>query len=463
MFVEPTYRRLTRTNGSLMKRLNQPNLYNRVVMASAWKFQISVLTVAASQPFQNFDSVLTRAIDPEKIRTVNFSLTRPNWFDLHVANVSLGSRDLFKNAFAVLKKSVMLRPIQRSLPTAPDTKGWSTSIQQKISPSVSFYKKFVDLTAVSVSSTPPTTVTDEGTISPNSFNPIFSEPTYSYIAQLQPEFFIPNLDQIKPDSAVVLQANSRFIEAYLAGLNQEMAVELLWRGFPADMNATFFRQFWDVSERTSVAGSDQSDILPIRQWAPTKALGTNGPLGSVPNPLVLVIKAELIKKYPTIAVYAHRAQKGADGFRRPDPAADAIKTPIFMAQLDPDFLLSGFALTADQVLGKSGGVDKDGWYFVLAERPGDMHFGMDLDGSQAPATWNDLNWGLLPPNVTMLDLDIHKPTEPTTNRSIHWGKGLNATADDPTSGTGDAAQMASILQQKPFRVFFHASTLLPNS
>ena len=31
----------------------------------------------------------------------------------------------------------------------------------------------------------------------------------------------------------------------MAGLNHEMARELLWRGYPTDQRGTVFRRFWD--------------------------------------------------------------------------------------------------------------------------------------------------------------------------------------------------------------------------
>jgi hypothetical protein len=37
-----------------------------------------------------------------------------------------------------------------------------------------------------------------------------------------------------------------FLEAYMVGLNHELARELLWREFPTDQRGGYFRQFWDV-------------------------------------------------------------------------------------------------------------------------------------------------------------------------------------------------------------------------
>lgn len=455
-FVQPAFRRLTRTQGPLMKRIGQTDTYRRVVMAVAHDFQKLIPVLPPTPPFQNFDQKLMVAISPDKLRTNGFSVLKPNWPGANVPKVPIAvSRDVFKTALTSVLAAVARRP-RAVVVQGVDVKLWSMSIQKKIVPVVSFRKKIAERLPANLQ----TKVADDGSLSPNTFNPIFTEPTYEYIAELRPELFIPNIDKIAPNSAVLLQANSRFIEAYLAGLNHEMAVELLWRGFPADMNATFFRQFWNVSEQTS-SSADTSDILRIRDWK--KPLGENGPPGQAKDPLVLVLKADLIKKYQNIVVYAHRA-KLIDGVRRPDPDNKATKTPLFLAQMAPDFLLAGFDLTKANVLGAPP-ADKDGWFFVLAERPGEMHFGLDLSGTNNSSSWNDLNWTELPADVTMLDLNLHKPNVASrknrANATLHWGKGQSAVANNPTSGNGDAAQMASILQQRPFRVFFHASTLIP--
>ena len=49
------------------------------------------------------------------------------------------------------------------------------------------------------------------------------------------------------DSVGLLQTNHAFIEAYMVGLNHEMARQLLWAGYPTDCMGSYFRQFWDVS------------------------------------------------------------------------------------------------------------------------------------------------------------------------------------------------------------------------
>src|SRR6185369_10240412 len=111
--------------------------------------------------------------------------------------------------------------------------------------------------------------------------------------------------------------NQPFIEAYMVGLNHEMARELLWREFPTDQRCSVFRQFWDV--RAVLADPRRSpdelreslyDIPKLHLWPRRSDLGRHDNRESgIENEeeLVLLIRGELLKRYPTAVVYAHRA------------------------------------------------------------------------------------------------------------------------------------------------------------
>ena len=79
-------------------------------------------------------------------------------------------------------------------------------------------------------------------------HPIFADPMYRPLRDLSSELLIPNLNLIPNNTITLLETNPRFIEAYMVGLNHEMARELLWREFPTDQRGSYFRQFWDVGE-----------------------------------------------------------------------------------------------------------------------------------------------------------------------------------------------------------------------
>ena len=92
--------------------------------------------------------------------------------------------------------------------------------------------------------------------------------------------------------------------------------------------------------------------------------------GDKEEELVLVIRGELLKKYPNAIIYAHRAEwervgdvpAGAIDKTRPrrlrvltaqEEASELrryVKTPLYDAAVAPDIYFFGFDLTADEVL-----------------------------------------------------------------------------------------------------------------
>ncbi len=105
--------------------------------------------------------------------------------------------------------------------------------------------------------------------------------------------------------------------------------------------------------------------------------------------LVLVIKGDLIRRYPNTIIYAVRltqqeggkwsywSQAYPDG--GPDEETqrddDLIIDPVFRAQAGTDLLFAGFPFSINDVQGPS----KDGeYYFVLQENQDLPRFGLDV-------------------------------------------------------------------------------------
>ena len=224
----------------------------------------------------------------------------------------------------------------------------------------------------------------------------------------------------------------------------------------------------------------------LRALLPTPA-GNREINGEKDDELVLVIRGELLKKYPTTVVYAHRAEwrPHPDGTPDPsqerkladlDPAAtepseDIVKLPLYEAKAAPDIYFFGFDLNEDEARGESGEQPDDdpGWFFVLKERPGDPRFGLDIDRQGKLQVWNDLAWPDVltgPPNgaprYLKLDastpaLTLEKPTDPADaekedqyeeDKDILWSAQI---------GAGD---LAYILYQAPVLVAVHAREML---
>ena len=342
------------------------------------------------------------------------------------------------------------------------------------------------------------------TFAPVMAHPEIDIPMYKPLVDISSELFLPNLNKIEQNSITLLENNQKFIEAYMVGINHEMSRELLWREYPTDQRGTYFRQFWDVSGflATQPPPADLKeqlrDIPPIHKWSKINTsgidpadpgsvkkneLGSNNQraLASGKTQLVLVIRGELLKKYPTATVYVQKAVWGKkDGVEdigeerelisikddeEQNPPASKIKTPLFEAKIDPDIYFFGFDLDDEEARGTKDPTstnDDPGWFFVLKERPGEPRFGLDLNKSDRIINWNNLSWEdigtedgqciELNTEITFQDYNsgIDQENRPQEDdEQARWNSSSNS------------AELAYILYQVPVMVAVHASRMLP--
>lgn len=323
-------------------------------------------------------------------------------------------------------------------------------------------------------------------------------PMYKPLVKLSSELFLPNINFISENTISLLETNQRFIESYMVGLNHEFSRELFWREYLTDQRGSYFRQFWDVSSFFDGTVTDEAalkerlrDIPPIHKWSKSSDLGDHDnreAYGDKEEELVLVIRGELLKKYPNAVIYAHQAkwQLNEDGTinnkveremvtltaaEAEKPPRTKVKTPLYEAKVDPDIYFFGFDLTALKAKGGTGASQADlnnaGWFFCIKERPGEPRFGLDIDKDTTPNVWNDLSWqDILPgapagafmqindttPTITLSPLDIsdnEKTEQRADDNFVSWNKNMNA------------AEVAYILYQAPVLVAVHASEMLP--
>lgn len=285
---------------------------------------------------------------------------------------------------------------------------------------------------------------DEDLVSEILAAPTFPDPTYEELLTISDEFLLPNLELIPENTAAVMKLNRPFIESYLVGLNHEMARELLWRAFPTDQRGTYFRKFWDSRDNPDL--ETDPDITPIHSWGKT-ALGAHPGRESQTQPLVFVLRADLLRRYPDLVIYMNKAKETQhdSGQTIREPNEEKALYPLFHAKIASDIICLGFDITMETAL-----VDP-GWFFILQQRPGAVQFGMDLPnsatGNVPPLnSWDDLNWAHFPAANTYLDLESDRPEEPADTEGISWGE--------------TAAHTAWITNQKPFRLAIHAKALL---
>jgi hypothetical protein len=317
-------------------------------------------------------------------------------------------------------------------------------------------------------------------------HPDFEDATYGQLRDISKELLIPNLDLIPPNTISLLETNPKFIESYLVGLNHEMARELLWREYPTDQRGSYFRQFWEVkgvsNPDTPEDAEQLKDITKLHSWPAASLLGehkppppSNADVKPGEKQLVLVIRGELLKRYPNTVIYAQKAVDDGKGGRvifdkdmTPDQFDKQLKFPLFRAEIDPDLRFFGFDLTIDKARGTVPSndfpTDMLGWFFVIQEVPGEPRFGMDIkyeatsDTNNNPLddpldTWNNLAWNCFGATEPTFVARLPAPSLPRPNPAeinVHrWGS--------------SAAEMAYILFQTPAMVAVHASEMLENA
>jgi hypothetical protein len=341
-------------------------------------------------------------------------------------------------------------------PKIADLAGFAQALHPQISPR-SVLANRVRATLGGLSATP---TAGAPRLPPVMAHPRFSEPQFDALRALSSDYIIPNYADLEQNSLTLMENNSRFIESFMVGLNHEMARELLWREYPTDQRGTCFQKFWHTRDNQAAVPSD--DIGPIARWA--GRLGAQGARDA--NYIVLVIRGQLLEKYPNTLVFAHKAQFVGD--TRADLAADRIFAtpsdastqlfPEFQAELEPDIAIFGFRLSVDEVRGHRPAADeplsaaRPGWFFAFQERPGQVCFGLDELSGALPAlsSWNELHWD-------HLSFEVENPHIRLSDNPLT----LTPGATDPAIWATSSADMASILLQNPILFARHGEEMLP--
>ncbi len=245
------------------------------------------------------------------------------------------------------------------------------------------------------------------------FRPQFPTAMYEPLREISQDLFLPGVETVNPETVLALQTNQPFVEAYLVGLNHEMARELLWRGFPTDQRGTYFSNFW--SDR--VAGA-KGEIDDLTTWSAQRSLGASAATG---GQFVLLLRSRLLSRYPNAVIYLAPAMASATtpGGYAPDLSKAAIM-PTFSGALDPDLRYFGFPVAA------ATAVALPGCFLVIQQHPTEPRFGIETNSVPAGTSYLSSK-GPLPAGMT-------------------WGP--------------NAAQMAAQTLQRPARVALHASRLI---
>ncbi len=419
------------------------------------------------------ENLLSENFDPETIDKIPpnpaFTVTEPGASIPAAPSVfggadsaeASGFRDALKDFFGLLGQPV-LQPAEK-FPL--DINNAVSKINTAINPFTAFPKRFLPNLKIG-------NKTLEAIV-PVMAYPDIKCPMYEPLRNISAEFLVPNLNLIPQNTISLLETNQPFIEAYMVGLNHEFARELLWREYPTDQRGSYFRQFWDVSKFINTDGlteeelsEELKDITPIHTWSKRSDLGqhnnreTNGDVSQ----LVLVVRGDVLKKYPDTIIFAQKARWKEDSaqLEMDDSGGGGLDDtnilyPSYSANVNPDITFLGFDLTIEEARGdvqSETQEEKDrlgdsnlGWFFVLQEVVGEPRFGLDVTESENPSdatSWDELSWGHLGMETNCVDVD--KNIKANIPGDIQWGN--------------NSADMAYIFYQKPMMVAAHAREML---
>ena len=242
--------------------------------------------------------------------------------------------------------------------------------------------------------------------------PSFPQPMYEPLKEKSQDLLLPGLEKVKPETVVGLKTNRAFVEAYMIGLNFEMARELLWRGFPTDQQGTYFRQFWGTDSGNAAA----SDIDDLRKNL-GRALGA-APSNAPAEQFVLLLRSSLLRRYPNAIIYLTPALTGTTTH-----SARRTFFPIF----------NGVARARRRLLrfpdhGRRAAVglrrrQSAGYFVVIQEHPTEPRFGVDASVDDALGTASHLAIGTQPP----AGVPLKRP---------HVGQELSAHGGDHAAAAG---------------------------
>ncbi len=272
----------------------------------------------------------------------------------------------------------------------------------------------------------------------------FTAAPYGELVALSPDLLLPGLGAIPDDSVTAVATNPAFIAAFLAGANHEMARELTWREVPIDGSATWFRRFW---HRVDPAAAD---IPPIDRWPVDRPL--TAAVAHAQENLVLLIRGDLLRRFPATSVFAVEAEwkNGARVAR-----AGSRVAPQFSGHLGPGVSFFGFDFTAADAKGDPDPAKARPGRFLALEQPAtEPVFGLDdpapTDFGQPARAEDGLSWAHLFASAAQLDACTHAPVAAPRKPALAgatWGQ--------------NAAHIAELTLQRPFRALIHASILQP--
>ncbi|PTR10556.1 hypothetical protein C8R32_10183 [Nitrosospira sp. Nsp5] len=305
--------------------------------------------------------------------------------------------------------------------------------------------------------------------------PKLPEALYERLAKYDKNAFMPGVDDIPQDLVMLVRVNQHFIDSFMAGANFEMNRELLWRGFPTDLRGTPFQRFWGrqlLGPAPAYPLIPLDDMQPMHLWGAQPLGNRVDPIAGDPDRVALLVRGQLLRRYPNTAVYAWKKTSGADTLlkdaagQRPD---GAVELPVFSGMIGEDITFFGFDIDHDQI---------EKWCFVLEEQMTEPRFGFDV---AEPVTGQPglKRRAVLLDTLVKLEANVAAPLYKNYNpyKALSWTNvdvqpgaftsvaNLVQVPNKPFASfptlttTPTAAEIAKALLQQPFRAYFIGSDL----
>ena len=97
---------------------------------------------------------------------------------------------------------------------------------------------------------------------------------------------------------------------------------------------------------------------------------------------MLLVRGELLRRYPNADVYASPAVIDANG---KESLGEGERHPLFRGTLAPDITFFGFALDEKEARGTNGDPNDPGWFFVFQPQAWEPRFGLEPAPETFPA------------------------------------------------------------------------------
>ena len=275
-------------------------------------------------------------------------------------------------------------------------------------------------------------------------SPVFPQPLVERLKVLDENWVLGGVNTMPANSICLLAINWRFVESFLAGANHEMARELLWRGYPTDLRGSCFRQFW---------GAPTPDIRPMDQWLGND-IGQHSEGPARHELTMVVIKGDLLRRYPNTLVSAEKGTASADPNDPQFTSDNEFGRELFRGFLGQDVTYVALDIAIDTLRKPVDGANpRHSWYLSLLEPHDEPRFGLDeQDGDQPPNAAPDLS---AQPDVR------YAPADKWSWQGVRPA-GLRQLTPDAVFARNSSAVVGASLFQRPFRLLLHAPDYLPS-